>query len=258
MAATIDDPTVDLNADLGEGFGQWTMGDDEALLDIVTSANVACGFHAGDPCIMRRICQSAADKGVTIGAHVSYNDLVGFGRRRMDVPTLTLIDDIIYQIAALDGFARVAGTNVAYVKPHGALSNAAAVDERQAVAIVTAAQLYNPELIVLAPASTELERRSRGAGMPTETEAFPDRAYHRDATLVARSKEGAVLHDAELVAERAVRMARHHEVVDFDGTVIDIRARSLCIHGDTPGAVQSARTTRHALIDAGIRLAPFA
>jgi 5-oxoprolinase (ATP-hydrolysing) subunit A len=248
---------VDLNADLGEGFGAWRMGDDEALLGLVTSANVACGFHAGDAVTMRRVCEWAADRGVAIGAQVAYRDLAGFGRRRIDYDLSELRDDIIYQIGALDAFCRLQGERVRYVKPHGALYNTAAVDVWQASAIAAAIVDYDRGLPVLCQPGSALASVGAGADLRVVGEAYADRAYRPDGTLVPRSDAGAVLSDVDLVADRALRLAAAGEVVAHDGTVIACLAESLCLHGDTPGAVELARRVRQTLEEAGVTLAPF-
>jgi UPF0271 protein len=249
--------TIDLNSDLGEGFGVWRLGDDEALLDVVTSANVACGFHAGDPSIMRRVCQAAADRGVAIGAQVSYPDLAGFGRRFMRMDRAELADAVLYQIGALEAFARAAGTRVGYVKPHGALYNTAVGDQVQAGGVIDGVCAFG-RLPVLGLPGSWLLRLAEAAGLPAVLEAFADRGYTRDATLVPRDQPGALLVDTDAVVERAVRLATRGEIVAEDGTVLEVRAASLCLHGDTPGAVAHARAVRAALTDAGVRIAPFA
>jgi UPF0271 protein len=248
---------VDLNADIGEGFGIWKLGNDDALLDIVTSASVACGFHGGDPSIMRRICSLAVERGVTIGAHVGYRDLAGFGRRTIDMPPEALTDEIIYQIAALDGFARMAGSQVRYVKPHGALNNVTVTDAVQAAAIVDAVARYPSNLALLVQPHSELERQARLAALPTVLEAFADRAYAADGTLVPRGERGAVIDDSALIARRAVRMIRDHAVSTVDGGDITVAARSLCVHGDTPGAVEIAHMVRQSLLRSGCQLHAF-
>ena len=249
---------LDLNSDLGEGLGIWTLGDDEAMLALVTSANVACGFHAGDPTIMRRVCAEAVRHGVTIGAQVGYRDLIGFGRRRIDVDPAELVNDVVCQIAALDGFARIAGDRVRYVKPHGALYNTIVTDTEQAAAVVEAVRLYDPTLPVLGlPGSTWLAQAAT-AGLTAVGEAFADRAYTPEGHLVSRRLPGAVLHDPEAVAARCVELARTGTVRAVDGNPVAVAARSLCIHGDTPGAVAIARRVRTALHDAGVLLRPFA
>ena len=251
-------PVVDLNSDLGEGFGIWTLGDDNALLDIVTSANVACGFHAGDPNILRRICERAVNRGVVIGAQVSYQDLAGFGRRSMDVDAATLTNDVIYQVAALDGFARVAGSKVRYVKPHGALYNRTVHDENQAAAVVAALIAYDRTLPLLGLPGSALLHVADKAGLRTVTEAFADRGYTAQATLVPRSQPGALLHDPAEVAQRMVGMLITGRMLSVDGVEIAVSARSICVHGDTPGAVAMAVAVRKALAEAGVEIRAFA
>ncbi|MDH2430350.1 LamB/YcsF family protein [Sphaerisporangium sp. TRM90804] len=250
--------SIDLNSDLGEGLGRWELGDDEALLAVVTSANVACGFHAGDPSIMRRTCRTAAERGVAVGAQVGYRDLAGFGRRFIEVPPADLADDVVYQIGALDAFARLAGTRVTYVKPHGALYNAIVHHQVQADAVVAAVRAYDPRLPVLGLPGSVFLRRAEAAGLPVVTECFADRAYTPEGTLVPRGRPGAVLHDAAEVAARALRMALGEPITSIDGTPLTVRARSICVHGDSPDAVAMAREVRAALTGHGISLAPFA
>ena len=249
--------TIDLNSDLGEGFGAWTLGDDDALLDVVTSANVACGFHAGDPDILRRVCDLAAERGVVIGAQVGYRDLHGFGRRAMDVDPPTLTNEVIYQIAALDGFARVAGTRVSYVKPHGALYNAVVHHRAQATAVVEAIRLYDASLPVMGlPGSLILDVADE-AGLGTVTEAFADRGYTPQGTLVPRSEPGALLHDPWHIAERMVTMVKTGRLQASDGSEVAMSASSICVHGDSPEAVGIAVAVRRALSEAGIDVRPF-
>ncbi|MFJ3902430.1 LamB/YcsF family protein [Streptomyces sp. NPDC090025] len=259
--------SIDLNADLGEGFGRWTLTDDERLLSVVTSANVACGFHAGDAATMRRVCALAAERGVRIGAQVSYRDLAGFGRRAMDVPAGELAAEVAYQIGALEVFARAAGSRVAYVKPHGALYNRVVRDAEQAAAVVEGVRLASgggpqggPDggLPVLGLPGSRLHEAAVRAGLPVVGEAFGDRAYRADGTLLPRGEEGAVLHDPGEVVERAVSMARFGTVTAHCGSPVAVRARSLCLHGDTPGAVDLARRVRSALESAGVVVAAFA
>jgi 5-oxoprolinase (ATP-hydrolysing) subunit A len=250
--------TMDLNSDLGEGFGQWQLGDDDALLGIVTSANVACGFHAGDPSIMRRVCERAAADGVAIGAQVSYRDLAGFGRRFIDVAPGELTADILYQLGALDGFARVAGTRVRYVKPHGALYNTIVGHEEQAAAVVRAVVEYDRTLPVMGLPGSAWLRLAAEAGLATVREAFADRAYTPARTLVPRSHAGAVLHDPEEIARRCVAMATGEPITDVQGGVLRVDPESICVHGDTPGAVAIAQRVRDALTQAGVELAAFA
>lgn len=250
-------PAMDLNADLGEGFGLWSMTDDEGLLAVVTSANVACGFHAGDPATMRRVTASAASRGVRVGAHVGYRDLAGFGRRDIELDPGELVDEVVYQIAALDGFCRLAGDRVRYVKPHGALYNRTVLDETQAAAVVEAVRSYDASLVVLGLAGSALLRLSERAGLAGVPEAFADRAYAPEGSLVPRSTNGSVLTDPAAVVGQAVRMATDRTVVAIDGSTVKVRARSLCLHGDTPGAVELAARVRAGLTGAGVAIAPF-
>jgi len=249
---------VDLNSDLGEGFGIWTLGDDAALLAIVTSANVACGFHGGDPGIMRRTCAAAVEHGVAIGAQVSYRDLAGFGRRKIDMPRGELTDDVLYQLGALDGFARVAGDRVRYVKPHGALYNAIVDDAEQAAAVVDAVVAYDRTLPVLGLPGSEWLRQAAAAGLTTVPEFFADRAYTPGGRLVSRRQPGAVLHDPAAVARRCASWLSTGTVTAVDGSTVAVEARSVCVHGDTPGAVEMARLVASRLAEAGATLTPFA
>ncbi|MFG3256242.1 LamB/YcsF family protein [Streptomyces sp. NPDC048172] len=255
-------PTIDLNADLGEGFGRWRLTDDEALLSSVTSANVACGFHAGDPATMRRVCELAAERGVRIGAQVSYRDLAGFGRRAMDVPADELAAEVAYQIGALEIFARAAGTGVTYVKPHGALYNRTVRDAGQAAAVAEGVRLARAAtgraLPVLGLPGSELHAAAAEAGLPCVAEAFADRGYQPDGTLVPRSEPGAVLTEPDQVVKRSVRLARDGEVTAADGRTVTVRARSLCVHGDTPDAARLARRVREELAAAGVGVQAFA
>jgi UPF0271 protein len=248
---------VDLNADLGEGFGAWRLGDDRGLLALVTSANVACGFHAGDAPTMRRVCEWAADRGVAIGAQVGYRDLAGFGRRRIDYDLAELRDEIIYQIGALDAFCRLQGERVRYVKPHGALYNTAAVDVWQASAVVAAIVDYDRALPVLTLPGSVLAETATGAGLRVVAEGYADRAYQADGALVPRGRPGALVSDVDTVVERAVRMATEGRVVAQDGTTVDCPIESLCLHGDTPGAVELTVRVREALLDRQVPLRPF-
>ena len=249
--------TVDLNCDLGEGFGHWTLGDDEALLGVVSSANVACGFHASDPTIMRRVCAQAVEAGVVIGAQVGYRDLPGFGRRFIDIEPDALANDVIYQIGALEAFARAAGGRVDYVKPHGALYNAIVHHEEQAAAVVEAILAHDRTLPVMGLPGSVWLRRAEEAGLTTVHEAFADRAYTPEGTLVSRRLEGAVLHDPDLIARRCVAIAAGEPIEDVEGGPITVRADSICVHGDTPGAVEIARAVRAGLESAGVDVRPF-
>ncbi|RRO16725.1 LamB/YcsF family protein [Saccharopolyspora rhizosphaerae] len=249
---------MDLNADLAEGFGRWEMGDDEALLGLVTSANVACGFHAGDAAVIRSAVDQAAKRGVAVGAQVGYRDLAGFGRRFIDVEPRELTDDVIYQIGALAAFARVVGTEVRYVKPHGALYNAIVHHAEQAAAVVEAVRDYDPSLAVLGLPGSQWLAQAERAGLRTFREAFADRAYTPEATLVSRRERGAVLHDAEEIAERCLRLAAGEPIRAIDGSEIQVHADSICLHGDSPDAVAIARTVRNRLTEAGVELRAFA
>jgi UPF0271 protein len=249
---------LDLNADLGESFGPWNMGDDPAMFRLVTSANVACGFHAGDPITMLDSCRAAFELDVTVGAHVGYRDLAGFGRRSLDTSFDELFGDVLYQLGALDGVAHAVGASVDYVKPHGALYNRLVHDAEQASAVVAAIHAYDPGLPILGLPGSQLLIQAQEADHPVFVEAFVDRAYQADGTLVPRSQEGAVLHDVDSIVERAVRLATKGEVVAVDGTVVQVRPDSLCIHGDTPGAVEMAAGVRAGLEAAGVELESFA
>ncbi|WP_127554194.1 LamB/YcsF family protein [Actinoplanes sp. OR16] len=248
---------MDLNADLGEGFGAWQLGDDDALLDVVTSANVACGFHAGDPSTMYRVCRTASEKGVAVGAQVGYRDLAGFGRRRIEYTRTDLRDDILYQIGALEAFCRAAGDRVRYLKPHGALYNTAAVDELQAGAVVDAVLAWDPALPVLCQPGSVLAVAAVEAGLTVVGEGFADRGYLADGRLVPRSAPGALVHSPADVVTRAVRMAVSGSVVAVDGSMVACPIRSICVHGDTPGAVDLARAVRAGL-EGHMAVRPFA
>ena len=250
-------PAVDLNADLGEGFGIWQLGDDENMLDIVTSANLACGFHAGNPVGLARICGAAAARGVRIGAQVGYFDLAGFGRRRIEVEPEELRADVIYQIGALQAMARAAGTTLGYVKPHGALYNTIASDPEQARAVAEAVHAADPGLPVLGPAGSAFFAEAVRLGLRTVAEAFADRAYLPDGTLVPRRDRGAVLHEPEQVADRVASMVTTGQVTAVDGSVIGVEAESICVHGDSPGAVRIAAAVRRRLQAEGVALKAF-
>ena len=248
---------MDLNSDLGESFGRWTLGDDAAMLDIVTSANVACGFHAGDPTTLRRTCRQAADAGVVVGAQVGYRDLAGFGRRFIDVEPGQLADDVVYQIGALEAMCRVAGTAVRYVKPHGALYNAIVAHERQAAAVVAAVHDYDPGLPVLGLPGSAFLRAAESAGLSTVREFFVDRGYTPEGTLVPRGRDGDLLHDPQEVTERVLRLVDEGVVVAVDGSRVPVAAESLCVHGDSPGAVEMAEAVRAGLDRAGVTVEAF-
>ena len=248
---------VDLNADVGEGFGVWTSGDDEAIVAVVSSANIACGFHAGDPLIMRQTCAAAARHGVAVGAQVGYRDLAGFGRRRIDVPADALTADVLYQIGALQACAMAAGTRVRYVKPHGALYNTAADDPEQAAAITAAVAAIDPALPVLGLAGSQLAAAAERMGLRFVAEAFADRGYLASGRLAPREQPGALVTDPDEVAERAVEFVTHGRVRAVDGSEVAIKAESICLHGDTPGAAELARTVRIELERAGVAVEPF-
>lgn len=249
---------IDLNSDLGESLGGWRMGDDAAMLDIVSSANVACGFHAGDPAGILETLKAACARGAIVGAHVSYPDLVGFGRRNMDVASADLVAGVIYQIGALQGLARVAGTEVRYVKPHGALYNTIAHDRRQATDVITAMRAIDPSLVLVALAGSPLIDWARDAGLTVVAEAFADRGYTPEGTLVSRRDPGAVLHDVDQIAARMLMLVREGVVEAVDGSPVRIAADSICVHGDSPGAVAIARHLRERFEQEGVRISSFA
>ncbi|MDN5892386.1 MAG: LamB/YcsF family protein [Nocardioides sp.] len=250
-------PQIALTTDIGEGLGRWELADDDALLDIVTSANIACGFHGGDPGIMRRTCQTSVDNNVSIGAQVSYRDLHGFGRRYIAVPQQELTDDLLYQMGALEAFARLAGGQVDYIRAHGALYNASAKVTEHAQAIVDATRAFNPELPLLCQVGTETWRLGQDAGLRTVAEAFVDRAYTTEGLLVPRTEPNAMYADPEEAGRRAVQMATTGKIEAIDGSSIQIQAEALLVHCDTTGAVEIARSTRSALVEAGIELVPL-
>jgi len=250
--------TIDLNCDLGESFGAWQMGNDAAMIDLATSVNVACGFHAGDADTMRKTVQLAKTRGVSIGAHPGYRDLHGFGRRPVAGLSAAEIENLVaYQIGALQAVATLAGHKVTHVKAHGALSNVACEDDMTARAIASAIKAVDRTLKFVVLANTRLVTAGEAAGLPLVHEVFADRAYEDDATLVSRRKPGAVLHDTAQIAERVVRMVEDRAVVSVSGKTIKVQLDTVCIHGDTPGAVEIARAVRQALKDSGIEVRPF-
>ena len=249
--------TIDLNADVGESFGRWSLGDDMAMISAVSSVNVACGFHAGDAGTMYAACIAAAGAGTAVGAHPGYRDLSGFGRRALDVEPAELTGEIIYQIGALQSLALAAGTRVSYVKPHGALYNAVVHDADQARAVVEAVATTDPTLTLLGLPGSRVLALARAAGLPVVAEAFVDRGYAADGTLVPRGRPGALVAHPDEAAERAVRMAVDGLVTAVDGTVVELTAASLCVHSDTPGAVAIATAVRGALAAAGVDVRPF-
>ena len=245
---------IDLNSDLGESFGPWPMGQDAALMESITSANVACGFHAGDPGVMRQTLALARVKGVAVGAHPGFPDLVGFGRREMKATPAEVEDFVLYQVAALAGMARAQGVTLQHVKAHGALYNMACKDRALADAIAKAVAAFDRSLILFGLPNSELLRAGQAAGLPVAAEVFADRAYERDGSLTSRTRPGSVIHDTAAVVERAVRMVKDKEVIATDGSVIALRADTICLHGDTPGAADHARAVRRGLESAGIRV----
>lgn len=247
--------TIDLNSDLAEGFGRWSFGTDDDLLGIVSSANIACGFHAGDPSTIRHALEIAAENGVTVGAHVGYPDLQGFGRRRMDMAPQELTDAVIYQVGALMGMAQVAGTEVRYVKPHGALYNVVVESTSQARAVVTAIVELDRNLAVMGLPGSRLLVLGAEAGLRTIAEAFVDRAYLPDGSLADRSTDGSVLHDVDAVVARVVRMVTDGVVEAVDGSMLSLQPDSYCIHGDSPGAVAMGRRLKESLLERGYQLA---
>jgi len=249
-------PQVALTTDIGEGYGRWRLADDAALLDLVTGANIACGFHAGDPGIMRETCALAVGNGVSIGAQVSYRDLHGFGRRFIAYERRELVDDLLYQLGALEVFARLAGGRVGYVRAHGALYNAAATHAEHAQAIADAVSEYDATLPVLCQFGTEAWRSAEAAGLRVVAEGFVDRAYTPEGLLVPRSEPDAMVTDPRTAAARAVAMVTDGETTAVDGSRVPIRAEALVVHSDSPGALEIARATRHALDEAGIVLVP--
>ncbi|MCB1887307.1 MAG: 5-oxoprolinase subunit PxpA [Rhodocyclaceae bacterium] len=248
---------LNLNADLGESFGAWTMGDDAALLPALDSASIACGFHAGDPSIIRQTVRAARDRGVTVGAHPAYPDLAGFGRRQMDIAGEALEDLLIYQISALAGIARVERWPLSHVKPHGALSNAACADPKLAICVANAVRACDPDLILLAPACSALAEAGAAAGLRVAIEIFADRRYAPDGQLLPRQQPGAVIHDpAEAIAHVQAMLAQGG-LISASGGVLPTPVHSICVHGDSPAAVSMAAALRDALHVAGHTLAPL-
>jgi 5-oxoprolinase (ATP-hydrolysing) subunit A len=250
--------TIDLNCDLGEGFGAWEMGNDAAMIELASSVNIACGFHAGDADTMRKTVGLAKARGVSIGAHPGYRDLHGFGRRPVAGLTAAEIENLVaYQIGALQAIATLAGHKVTHVKAHGALSNVACEDDMTARAIAAAIKAVDRNLVFVVLANSKLVAAGDAAGLPMAHEIFADRAYEDDGSLVSRRKPGAVLHDPAQIARRVARMVQDGAVVSVSGKVIKMRTDTVCIHGDTPGAVAIGRGVRQALKDNGIGVAPF-
>jgi 5-oxoprolinase (ATP-hydrolysing) subunit A len=249
---------INLNADLGESFGPWRMGDDAALLSIVGSANVACGFHAGDPNVMTRTVQLAREAGVSIGAHPSFDDLQGFGRRAMKLPPNELRAIVLYQVGALMAVARAEGHRVSHVKPHGAMNNMACEDAAMAATIAEAIKTLDPSLVLLAPALSELSKAGRAAGLRVADEIFADRAYTEAGTLAPRSQPGAVIHDSAEAVAHVMRMVERGGLVTSAGTLLPCSFHSVCVHGDNAEAVATAAAVRTALVGAGHRVTTLA
>lgn len=249
--------TIDLNSDIGESFGRWELGDDEAMLDLVTSANIACGFHAGDPSTIARTARWSVQRGVRIGAQVAYRDLAGFGRRFLDASRTELTDDVVYQIGGLQALAAAAGGTVTYVKPHGALYNTAVHHDEHASAVVDAVAAVDPGLAILGLPGSRLLELAESRGLRVVREAFADRGYTPSATLVSRREAGALLHDANAVAERVLRMVSDGVVEAVDGSSVTIDVDSVCVHGDSPAAVEMARAVRDILGANGVEMKPF-
>jgi UPF0271 protein len=246
---------IDLNSDLGESFGPWPMGQDAALMESISSANVACGFHAGDPGTMRATIALARTRGVAIGAHPGFPDLVGFGRREMKATPAEVEDFVLYQVSALAGMAAAQGARLQHVKAHGALYNLACRDRALADAIARAVAALDRSLILFGLPGSELLRAGDAAGLSVAAEVFADRAYDPDGSLTSRAKPGSVIHDTPSVVERAIRMVKEKQVIAVDGSTIALQADTICLHGDTPGAAEHARAVRAGLEAAGIAVA---
>ncbi len=248
---------IDLNSDLGEAFGAWPMGQDAQLMPLVSSANVACGFHAGDPATMRATVRLARAHGVAVGAHPGFPDLVGFGRREMQVRPAEVEDFVLYQIGALSAIAHSEGVKLQHVKAHGALYNMACRDEALAEAIAAAVAAFDPSLVLFGLPGSALLQAGLDAGLPVAAEAFADRAYLPDGSLAPRSQPGSVIHEVDTVVARAVTMVTESTVVATDGARLAFEADTLCLHGDTPGAATLAAAIRRGLEDAGVTIAPL-
>ena len=250
--------TLDLNCDMGESFGAYTMGDDAAMLRLVTSANIACGFHAGDPVVMRRTIRMARDQGVSVGAHPSFADLYGFGRRRISgEDPADLETQLIYQIVAMQGMCALEGHPMTYVKPHGALSNMAAVDAELAALCVRAVRAVDPNLVLVAMPYSECIKAAETAGLPFATEIFADRTYTDQGELTPRSQPGAVIHDPQQSLDQVLEMVLNNRIPTTGGKKLPVTPQTLCVHGDNPAAIQIVQTLRNALVENGVRIAPF-
>ena len=250
--------TIDLNCDMGESFGAYTIGADDAVMPSITSANVACGYHGGDPGVMRRTVRLARDAGVRVGAHPGFPDLMGFGRREMRMAPQDLEDMVVYQIGALGAIARSEGVALSHVKAHGALYNMAVTDNALAGALARAVMAFDPALIFFALPGSELARAASALGLQVALEGFADRAYEPDGTLTSRSRAGAVIHDVDAVVARALRMVTEGTVTASEGSTLEMRVDTICTHGDTPGAQALTRALRTSLERAGVTVAAVA
>jgi len=251
-------PTIDLNADLGESFGAWSMGRDAEMLEIVTSANIACGFHAGDPAHMAKTVRLCLSKGVGIGAHPGFDDLEGFGRRQITgTPPETLGAMILYQVGALQAIALAGGGSMRHVKMHGALSNMCMTDRPMADVFARAVRRLSDQLVIMAVAATEIEHAAIAAGGPMVREVFADRTYNDDGTLVSRAQAGAVIHDAKQAADHVLRIVEDQAITSINGVKVPVRPETICVHGDNPEAVRLAATVRNRLEAAGVTVARF-
>ena len=247
---------IDLNADIGEGYGHYRMGDDEALMDIITSANIACGFHAGDPVIMDRTLRQAAARGIDIGAHVGFPDMLGFGRRVIQADPQELAKYVLYQLGALSGLARAAGCRVGHMSFHGALGNMAAADDALAEPLLSAIAKFDPEIVISVSTNTAIERAAVRHGLPCATAFLADRAYDDQGALVSRKLPGAVIEDKQAVLQRVVELLRTGSVASITGTPLPMPVKQILVHGDTPGAVALARAIRSAIEEAGGSVTP--
>jgi UPF0271 protein len=252
-----DPMVIDINCDMGESFGAYKIGEDEKIIAYITSANIACGFHAGDPLVMEKTVKLAKDHGVGVGAHPGFPDLLGYGRRMMETSPGEVKQYVLYQVGALAAFCRANRMALQHIKPHGALYNLAARDEKTAAEVIAAVQAYDPELILMVLAGSRLAEMAEKAGLKVAREVFPDRAYQSDGCLAPRSLPGSVVHDPEQVRRRVVKLITEGAMTSIDGREVPLRADTLCIHGDTPGAWELARTIREALDQAGISVQPL-
>lgn len=248
---------VDLNCDLGESFGAYTIGMDEKVIPLISSCNIACGFHASDPEVMKKTVEMAKEAGIGIGAHPGYPDLMGFGRRNLNVSPAEAGAYITYQLGALYAFAKSAGVRIQHVKPHGAFYNMAGKDYELALAIAKAVQAFDPELILLGLSGSESVRAAQDIGLPAAREVFADRAYMPDGSLMPRTREGAVIHDEEIAIRRVIRMVKEHRITACDGNDIEIVPDSICVHGDNVKALAFVTRIRAALEAEGIGIAPL-